>query len=660
MYGGRESAEPARTPETPVMTAKVGIVKRLGEQSVLLPTLIAEALDANDRVKLRMTLLQEAASAAAGRPTRSFEAERRAAGLSDAEFDHVVAGARALGSDRVAIPGATALLVGVSQDVAAMLAPIAAIEPEAAKSLQARFAAFQPALAARKDDIIDRAEISRLTSARRESNDSLHLIVMDAHKAINRIAAGTAVDVIDGAHVHHLEPEDRPRVAAFMRGLNRTAPLAFGHPGLATTATRVGTRLTIQNDIGATDAHVLVIHVEETEVTVTYTDVHRGRAAFFSSLFHDWKVDWSLLAEQPAEGLGKEDVFYLMTGRFAGASGEVLDAFLELLGSRIVFLIDWNKGRKALQIFVGKKAAIDLLTWAANSDLGHRAFLELGGADLVFEAIRHVATGRIPYGARLDETLGAEDCVDFLRRVLKEASQGLQAGRSARLIRDQIQADLVQRFESAESAVLTIVERHLGLSHTLASAIWTALAHRASAADRQCLARRSKRIEEKADQLTVAAREACSRLRDDVELRLFIDEIEDAADLLDEGAFLISLLPEVDLAPSLVEQLAALADLAMCGAGELVKAVTATARLPEGKRSDAAFALQAIDTVGELERSADAAQRSALEAFVRLGGEDARTLVIGIEIVRAIEDATDHLAHAAHALRNRVLKELSA
>jgi uncharacterized protein Yka (UPF0111/DUF47 family) len=418
--------------------------------------------------------------------------------------------------------------------------------------------------------------------------------------------------------------------------------------------------LTIQNDIGATDAHVLVIHVEETEVTVTYTDVHRGRAAFFSSLFHDWKVDWSLLAEHPTEGLGKEDVFYLMTGRFSGASAEELDAFLEFLGSRIVFLIDWNKGRKALQIFVGKKAAIDILTWAADNDLGHRAFLELGGADLVFEAIRHVATGRIPYGARLDETLGAEESVDFLRRVLKEASGGLQAGRSARLIRDQIQADLVQRFESAESAVLTIVERHLGLSHTLASAIWTALAHRASAADRQSLARRSKLIEEKADQLTVAAREACLRLRDDVELRLFIDEIENAADLLDEGAFLISLLPEVELEPSLVEQLAGLADLAMCGAGELIKAVTATARLPEGKRSDAAFALQAIDTVGELERSADAAQRSALEAFVRSGGGDARTLVIGIEIARAIEDATDHLAHAAHALRNRVLKELSA
>jgi hypothetical protein len=35
------------------MVVKVEIVRRLGEQSVLLPSLIAEALNANDRIKLR-------------------------------------------------------------------------------------------------------------------------------------------------------------------------------------------------------------------------------------------------------------------------------------------------------------------------------------------------------------------------------------------------------------------------------------------------------------------------------------------------------------------------------------------------------------------------------------------------------------------------------
>ena len=642
------------------MTAKVGIVKRLGEQTVLLPALIAEALNANDRVKLRMSMLQEAASAASGGAAYSFSLERRAAGLSDPQFDHIVSGARSLGGERLEIPGASLLLSGACDDIAAMLAPVEAVEPETAKALRARFGLLQPRLANREDDIFGRDDIARLTSGRRGREDSLHLVVMDAHRVINRISAETAVEVIDGAHVHHLAPEDRSRVAAFMRGLNRTSGLAFGHPGLATTAARIGARLTIQNDIGATDAHVIVIHVEEMSVSITYTDVHRVRATFFSSLFDKWKVNWSVMAEQAADGLGEEDVFYLMTGRFTASSPAELEAFLEFVGSRIVFLIDWNKGRKALQIFVGKKVAIDLLTWAAANDLGHRAFLELGGEDLVFDAVRHVAGGRIPYGARLDATLGAEESADFLRRVLKEASVGLQSGYSARLIRDQIQAHLAQQFETAECAVLMIVQRHLGLSHSLASAIWTTLAHQESAADREALVRRSKRIEEKADQLTILAREACSRLRDAAELRVLVDEIENAADAFDEAAFLLSLLPDAELEGSLVEQLAFLADLALRSTGEMIKAVTAAARLPEGKRSDAAFALQAIDAVGEIERSADGAQRSALAAFVRVGGDDVRTVLVGVEVARAIESATDRLAHAAYALRNRVLQELSA
>ena len=89
---------------------------------------------------------------------------------------------------------------------------------------------------------------------------------------------------------HALLPEDRPAVEAFMRGVDATKKLKFGHPGLATTATRAGGRLTIQNDIGETDAHVVVIAVETDAVTVTYTDVHLARAKFFTGLFRNFAV----------------------------------------------------------------------------------------------------------------------------------------------------------------------------------------------------------------------------------------------------------------------------------------------------------------------------------------------------------------------------------
>jgi hypothetical protein len=108
------------------MTAKVEIVKLLGEQAILLPSLIAEALNANDRIKLRLTMLQEAAAHASsvGGAAPSLQAERHAAGLSDPQFDRIIAGARPLDGDRIAIPGVTALLAGIPVDMATMLAPV--------------------------------------------------------------------------------------------------------------------------------------------------------------------------------------------------------------------------------------------------------------------------------------------------------------------------------------------------------------------------------------------------------------------------------------------------------------------------------------------------------------------------------------------------------
>jgi len=49
--------------------------------------------------------------------------------------------------------------------------------------------------------------------------------------------------------------------------------------------------------------------------------------------------------------------------------------------------------------------------------------------------------------------------------------------------------------------------------------------------------------------------------------------------------------------------------------------------------------------------------RKAMAAFIS-SGSDARMLVLRMEIGRALESATDRLAHAAFALRDRILGEL--
>jgi hypothetical protein len=47
-----------------------------------------------------------------------------------------------------------------------------------------------------------------------------------------------------------------------------------------------------------------------------------------------------------------------------------------------VFLIDWNRARKRLGRFLKKTDAIDVLKWAADHNVSHRAFLQFGDVRL--------------------------------------------------------------------------------------------------------------------------------------------------------------------------------------------------------------------------------------------------------------------------------------
>ena len=143
------------------------------------------------------------------------------------------------------------------------------------------------------------------------------------------------------------------------------------------------------------------------------------------------------------KGTGDGDVFYLITGRFTANSGEGRDAFLESTGMSLVFLIDWNKARKSLRALLDGDGATRILDWAARQQIGHRGYLECGGADLVADAVRRAASARIGFGERLAAVLGRDIAVDFLKSVLRIAMEGLRDGRSLRLIRDAIETELV-------------------------------------------------------------------------------------------------------------------------------------------------------------------------------------------------------------------------
>jgi hypothetical protein len=643
--------------EVPDMKSK--IIERLGESDILLPVLIAEGLSANDRVKVRLSILQAAARHARDPAQVHFDLrdECRATGLDLVAMETLVNRAGLLGDERITAPGLGNLRAAIWDDIATMMEAVKSGDAAQGDVFDERLSALKVAHAREPSDTAEPAEIARLTGL--TDGDSVHRLVMDMHKALNHLAAAHAEEVVAGAHVYGLLPEDRPAVEAFMRGLESTRKLKFDHPGLATTASRSGNRLIIQNDIGETDAHVVVIAVEQDAVTVTYTDVHLARAKFFTNFFRNFSAQWSGLDRKSAEGLGDEGVFYLVTGRCPTDGGNSRDVFLEALGASVVFLIDWNKARKILRAWVSPSDAVHILDWAARHRFGHRAFLELGGSELVAAAVRHATPTRIGFGERLDRALGRDAAVDFLKTVLRVSTEASLHGRSVRLVRDRIEADLVRHLERVDSTLLAIVVRQAGLAREIASEIahYVAGQHAGRQVDAGALAANARRIEEKADRIAIEGRNEIARLEAGPIIEQLMNRVEEAIDELEQAAFIASIMP-AGMRLDLFKPLASLCSAAVSATEAAAAGGDAAAEVPEGKRVDAEDALAAVGHLIDIEHAADAAEREVTTLVLR-GGFCLPASLSALELARAIERATDRLASFGHLLREHVLANLS-
>ena len=107
---------------------KSQIIERLGQTDILLPSLIAEGLFANDRVKTRLSVLQ-----AAGRHARSpsegrfdLTDECRAAGIDPVAMETLVNCARLLSGEQITAPGLGNLAAAIWDDVATMVRAVKA------------------------------------------------------------------------------------------------------------------------------------------------------------------------------------------------------------------------------------------------------------------------------------------------------------------------------------------------------------------------------------------------------------------------------------------------------------------------------------------------------------------------------------------------------
>jgi uncharacterized protein Yka (UPF0111/DUF47 family) len=630
-------------------------VASLGQHRLMLPAWVKAALAANDRLKVYLTALQSASSHAAhpNRELPDLSKEISAAGLNPSWLHDLASGARWV-DEELFIPDLARLLKCIESDLSSMARPVLETTSggaEAHRRVQLRLG-WLSGLA--KDRLNDE-QMAELTHGRRNHGDSLHLLVMDLHKQINKLSGDLASEVIDGANVWELKPQDRPRVAAFMRGLNRTRVLKFDHPGLDTAATRDGERLLIQNDIGTNDAHVLVIQVAAHSITLTYSDLHRARFEFFQAMLEPLGAQWSGLESHTNAALNQGEAYSVGTAQFECAQDASVESALEGIASRIVFLIDWNRARKRLQAFVDKDAAIAILAQAAKQDIGHRAWLQVGGEQLIFSAMQAAGEGAFRIGDRLEEVIGAADARAFLLAVMQLACDALRRGQPAALVADETRMLLAQHVRQRTSEFDLLAE-HAAYCQALAQAVSDGLAHGAERSGKAAgeLAAQAKAWERKADHLVMQAREKADRQTRWLPVARLAEQSDEVADALEEAAFLISLMADHHIKgwnDEVRKVLARLASTVLQATQDQVKALAIARTLGKhGVSGDNDAFLGATWRVLQAERQCDALLRDARRVILA-AVQDAASLMLANDLACTLELASDRLLAGAYALR---------
>jgi hypothetical protein len=634
------------------MTGKSRIVESLGETGLLLAQRLDAALLANDRVKYYFTLLQ-AAEHHAAHPLDTpvpLRAVREACAIGDASLDDAPFQSE-LGADGdFEMPRGEQLRHQIFADVALMLLPLrSAADTDAHARYDHRLSRLRDGLDGAIGDRFSPVDVQRFTRAGAGDDDTVHRLVMDLHRELNRLHAILAVELVDGASVSSATDEDRRQVRAFMRGLNQTAPLKFDHPGLATTAARLRGGLSIQNDLGTTDAHVVVIRITGLVVHVTYSDVHAKRIQFFRELLAPFAVDWTATPSTTGE------TAQMIVGEYTAASPEALEQFLALVGSRLVFLIDWNRARKRLELFVSRREAIALLRHAAETGVGHRGFLQAGDAQLIYTALERTGSDRLRHGMRLDELLGKEATRTFLRAVLRLTSDGIARGHSIRLLEDEIQAELLFHSEVRNRDSFDAPADHAMFIFSISERVRDTI-DRLSRADPEeqpaTTASLAASWESRADEL---ARQSLQqrRPRNDALRADLIGEGDDAADALEEVAFLLTLLspPEREMAGAL----SSVAGIVNESVRDYVRCLECAKVIAESAtRADTDDLLIAANRTIDAKHSADAAGR-AVKAAVHGHVPESSPPYLLVDAVNALSRAAGALAHCAGALRDYAL-----
>lgn len=627
---------------------------------MLLPAWINSALQANDHLKFYLSVLQSGAQHAL-RPESAlvdWSREINHLGLRDAAWLKGIASGAYMRDQTLMVPALDLWLDALAVNLKTMARPVCEVPQHCDPQLLARRDAWLQHIEALKDeDGLSPQALAALTHGDRQRGDSLHLLVMDLHKQLNALAVVVATEELDGAHVWQIEDADRPRIRAFMRGLSRTAPLKFHHPGLDTSATRSGARLLLQNDIGTNDAHVLVMEVESLSIHLTYSDLHETRFAFFKQMLAKAGYQWTVFAPTTTEGLNQSKPYFVGHAVFTAASEEALHDALQFTASRIVFVIDWNRARKRLQKFVTKAVALDILRQAAEEEFGHMGWLLAGGEQIVFEAMQAIDGEAFRIGDRLDLVLGETAARNFLLELLRVSSVKLRDQQPLALIADEARL-LLSKALRRRTYEYDLLAEHAAYCHALANGLAEALDQGRSTEDAVA---RAKNWERKADHLLMEARRRAEhqpRWQPIVEL---LDNMDDVADALEEAAFTLHMLHSPPLLGLPAEVRAVLAELVsqtLMAMQEQVRVIEIARHLSEQTDpADTEAFLQVLWRMLRAERICDDLLRQVRLAILQHLHASAAAFLLATELAACIEKATDDLLIAGYTLRKLVFNK---
>jgi uncharacterized protein Yka (UPF0111/DUF47 family) len=270
------------------------------------------------------------------------------------------------------------------------------------------------------------------------------------------------------------------------------------------------------------------------------------------------------------------------------------------------------------------------------------------------------STTPLRYGERLDQILGREAALDFLRFVLRTSAEGLLAGRSQRLIRDEVKVELGRSFQNAQQGLLGVAARIATLVFEIASRLHDGLLRAAEAPSaelRRRTAERAGRWETRADELVNEGRQLLRRAAGGELYRQLLEQADDAADALEEGAFFLGLLPAEGVADAPLEPLQRLAGEVVEASQELVKCFHLAVQIQHGgAREDVQDFLEAVDRTFHLEHRTDDTQREVTRVLVAQA-TDFRQLHLLSRLAHNLEKAVDAMLRCALMLRDHLLSE---